>query len=63
MRLKGSSSAAEEGGKAGEAKEEDESGGEAGGKGQVVMWLCEGMKDFAPEVEFALLGGAPMSED
>jgi len=28
---------------------------EGDGKGQVVMCLCEGMRDFASEVEFALL--------
>ena len=60
MRLKGSAAA---GGKEGEAESKDGGSGEADGKGKVVMWLCEGMKDFAPDVEFALLGGDPMSED
>ena len=68
MRLKGSFTVPENEGREGEAGEkavdeqQHESSGEGSGKGRVVMWLCEGMKDFAPEVEFALLGGDPSSE-
>jgi len=61
MRLKGSASVPENegqeeraGGKA-VGEQQHESSLEGDGKGQVVMCLCEGMRDFASEVEFALL--------